>query len=292
MGVRAGGETVMVKQRFYPPADRSQWFGNGSFTMPTIDKLVLHTTETAGGWPGYQGGAITPTLTYEPWRHAWRQHLPINGSARALRDPAATAVKENRDNVVQVEISCYCDPKHANGGHYVTDLDRRALHDLGDLAAWLHTEWGLPLRLAARWLPYPSSYGRSAARMSGAEYAEFRGILGHQHVSGNDHGDPGALDVRAILARAKRTADGGGGARADWSLDRWNSGDPATVEATEAELLRRGFLRDGAWAHDRKTGTETTAAIRRFQRSIGADPEFADGLFGPRQWDRFWRDSA
>ena len=73
-----------------------------------------------------------------------------------------------------------------------------------------------------------------------------------------------------------------------WSLEAWDAGDPATIRATEAELLRRGFLRPGPWAGDGKKGSETIAAIRRFQYSIGAGHEYRDGHFGPRQWQRFW----
>ena len=150
----------MVRARFYPEADRrTQWFGDGNATMPRIDKLVLHTTESAGGWPGYRGGAITPTFTYEPWQHRWRQHLPVNGSARALLDPGSTEVRENRDHAVQLEISCYCDPEHAGSAHFVTDLDDRAFDDHSRFVAWLHREWRLPLRLAPRWLAYPASAG-------------------------------------------------------------------------------------------------------------------------------------
>ena len=283
----------MVRARHYPTADRtSQWFGSGNARMPRIDKLVLHTTETAGGWPGYGGGAIAPNFTYEPWRHQWRQHLPVDGSARTLLDSDRTEVRENRDNVVQVEISCYCDPAMRSRGHFVTDLDERALADLGAFAGWLHTEWGLPLRLAPQWLPYPASAGRSPVRMSGPEFDAFRGICGHQHVSGNDHGDPGALDVQAILRWAQSGQEPGDVANAElprpsWSLQHWLAGDPVTVKAVEAELLRRGLLRPGPWAADGKAGTETTAAIRRYQRQIG-DERFADGQFGPRQWQQFW----
>ena len=67
-------------------------------------------------------------------------------------------------------------------------------------------------------------------------------------------------------------------------LEAWEAGDPATIEATEAELLRRGFLRPGPWAGDGRKGSETIAAIRRFQYSIGAGHAYRDGQFGPHQW--------
>lgn len=194
----------MSNSAFYPKADRtSQWFGDGNSIMPTIDKWLLHTAEVPGGFPGYDSGGKAPGTTYDPFVHKWRQHFRINGSARALLDPDGTPVRENRDNVHQTEISCYCDPKYAKSGKFVTDLDEQAIDDLGEFGAWLHAEWGTPLVLAPLWLPYPESYGNTNARMTSAEYDAFKGILGHQHASGNDHGDPGALNVQAILASAK-----------------------------------------------------------------------------------------
>jgi hypothetical protein len=58
---------------------------------------------------------------------------------------------------------------------------------------------------APQWRPYPlSGQAGSPIRMSSADYDRFRGILGHMHVPGNTHGDPGALNVARILATAKQ----------------------------------------------------------------------------------------
>ncbi len=193
-----------MRATIYPPADtKTQWHGPGNAVMPGITKLLLHTTET-GTWPGYSSGASAPTLTYHPTEHRWRQHFFLDHSARALVDPEGTVVRENRDNVVQVEIICSCDRAFADRYHYphVTELDEQAHRDLGHFAAFLHDEWGLPLRAAPLWLPYPSSYGNSAARMSGSQFDAFTGICGHQHASGNSNGDPGSLDVDRILTYA------------------------------------------------------------------------------------------
>jgi len=204
----------------YPEADHdTQWFGDvfPGATMPRIDKLLLHTTE-GSDWPGYNGGKVAPTLTYHPAKHKWRQHFRINQSSRALADPNLTAVRENRDNVVQVEIVCSCDPEMVKkfGLLDVRNLDDRALRDLGEFAAWLHTEWDLPLVLTPDWLPFPQSFGTTKVRMTGPEYDAFMGILGHQHAPagkgddrGNEHGDPGALDVHSILKFALSAVGGG-----------------------------------------------------------------------------------
>lgn len=175
----------------------------GGGTFDHVEKLVLHTTETRG-WPGY--GDFAPHLTYDPWQHLWRQHVPLTRSSTTLVDGTSTKVRENRDFAIQVEIVAYCDPKLVRQyGHGIDDLDDRAVRDLADLAAWLHANGGLELELAKGWLPFPRSAGNTPNRMSGPEFDAFRGVLGHEHVSTNVHGDPGAppwLDEFLRYARA------------------------------------------------------------------------------------------
>lgn len=198
----------MVRSRIYPPANRTaQWFESkfSRARMNGVSKLLLHTTETTG-WPSYNAGSDAPTLTYHPWLSSgrWRQHNYLDTSARALRDPTSTLVRENRDDVVQVEIICYCDPKlYAKYGKGVNALPASAYEDLGALLAYLHVEWGTPIVRAAEWDTFPPS---DSIRMSGPEYDAFKGVLGHQHASGNTHGDPGMTNAQVdrILAVARR----------------------------------------------------------------------------------------
>jgi hypothetical protein len=84
----------------------------------------------------------------------------------------------------------------------VSELTDAQLGDLAAFIAWVRAEWGGPPLVAAPFLPYPKSAGDSPVRMTGPEYDAFRGILGHQHASGNGHGDPGALNVARILQLA------------------------------------------------------------------------------------------
>lgn len=191
---------------YYPPANRTaQWFGDTypGVDMGGVEKVLLHTTET-GGWPSYGGGASAPQLTYHARLHQWRQHIKCTHSARALRDPSGTAVRENRDKVLQVEIVCSSDRSFASkyGYLHVSDLDNEALRDIAELIVWA----GVRLVAAPVWLPYPDSYGNSAARMSGPEYDAFKGVLGHMHASGNTHGDPGAINIDKIMAYARDIA--------------------------------------------------------------------------------------
>jgi murein DD-endopeptidase MepM/ murein hydrolase activator NlpD len=201
---------------WYPKADtkaqRRDGFGGSKnltgITMTSVSKVVLHSTETAG-WPGYPDFA--PNLTYDPWKHEWHQHMAINKSATTLLDPSSTAVRENRDNVVQVEIVGYCDPARRSSGKDIEKIDELAVRELGAFIAWMNQEWQVPFASvpAAKWISYPGSYGNTKKqRFSGTEYDSFKGVLGHQHVSGNDHGDPGALPIERIMAAAKEIAAG------------------------------------------------------------------------------------
>lgn len=190
-----------MRRRLYPDADaRTQWwedaFPRGTFDR--IEKVLLHTTETEG-WPSYKAGAAAPTLTYHPRRRAWRQHNYVNTSARALVDPASTPVRENRDNVVQIEIIAYSDEALAAqvGGLAVSDLTDEHLQDLADFILWLRAEWGGP-PLTCATFPYPWSRN-SKLRMSGAQFDAFSGILGHLHASGNEHWDPGAFNAPRLM---------------------------------------------------------------------------------------------
>ena len=193
----------MAKARVYPKANRTaQWwegnFDRGRFSR--IEKILLHTTETTS-WPGYKAGASAPTLTYHPRRREWRQHNYLDTSARALVDPTSTAVRENRDNVIQIEIIAYSDERVAEsvGGLKVSDLTDVHYRDLAEFFAFIRREWGGPPLRAPKFLAYPGSYGNSSVRMSGPEYDSYQGLVGHQHASGNDHGDPSNIDAQKIL---------------------------------------------------------------------------------------------
>lgn len=202
----------MAKARIYPKADaKTQWwegsFARGTFT--SIEKILLHTTETTG-WPGYSSGALAPTLTYNCKSRAWRQHNYLNTSARALADPSATVVRENRDNVIQIEIIAYADEAMAEkvGGLKSSALSDANLKDLAEFIVWVRREWGGPPLISTKFAPYPDSYGANAYRLSGPAFDAFKGILGHSNVPagdtwGNRHGDPGKLNIDRIMSLAK-----------------------------------------------------------------------------------------
>jgi hypothetical protein len=175
--------------------------------MLSVDKLLLHTAESAG-WPAYP--SFEPMLTFNPWLprgKRWRHHVPSNGSASTPAN--AAAYRTNRANVCQIEIVAYCDPTRKASSAWIGNISDDAYRELGEFLACINREWEVPLKIYPDCKPYPSSYGISnGIRMSAAEFDTFKGVCGHQHAPGNTHGDSGALDVQAVLKAAREIAGG------------------------------------------------------------------------------------
>jgi peptidoglycan hydrolase-like protein with peptidoglycan-binding domain len=161
--------------------------------------IVLHSTE-GGSWPGYAGGGTAPHFTVDPRARSARQHFPLTSAARALVAPV-DGTHTNTGGPIQVEIIGTCDPR--NGAlPFVLDLDDGALGYLAGLLRAISDPTGIPLTSSVTWLPYPSSYGANGVRLTAEQWATYSGVLGHQHVPGNAHGDPGALNVARLLELA------------------------------------------------------------------------------------------
>lgn len=183
----------------YPRADnRIQWFGDGGPAVtPRI--IVLHTTEGTN-WPAYDGGAKAPHLTALPLmtraQLIWRQHFPLERSARALEHPPGTVETNNR-GVIQIELVGTC--VRRGPGMYWPTAPPWALRGLAQMITWAMTQFPIPLLAPAGWPTYPAGFGRTAARMTPQQWASFAGICGHLHVPNNDHGDPGDFPIQRLI---------------------------------------------------------------------------------------------
>jgi hypothetical protein len=186
----------------YPKADAtSQWYGKTypGDTMPHPNVIVLHTTE-GGSFPTYGGGGSAPNFTIKGG--VVRQHFYANHSARALVNKSG-GVQTNTLNCIQIELVGTCDKD--GPGLYWPNASDADLAALVDLVKWLTDTYPIPLVSTSKpWLSYPSSYGsRNGQRMSFAEWNDFRGIAGHQHVPENDHGDPGNFPIKRLIELVK-----------------------------------------------------------------------------------------
>lgn len=298
----------MTRAAWYPPADRSQDRSEFSgIDMPRISKVLLHSTETKG-WPGYPNFA--PQFTLDPWLEQVRQHMALPRSASTLADPSWTQIRENRDDIVQIEIIGYCDPqRYAEHGHNVEQMTAGGLELLGRLLAWLHDEWDVPLSHSVTWVHYPASYGLNAAqRLTESRFDAYTGVLGHQHAVGNSHGDPGLIPIDRILATAKRLADV---ATPTITINGKDYDDIAAVKVSSINSARdRGALSRHVWyvqqwldlaldedfahsaAHPDRGGywdASTQAAYNAFRRQIGISGDHAVGAVGFGSLDRLRR---
>ncbi|MBZ6205540.1 hypothetical protein KVH31_03325 [Streptomyces olivaceus] len=198
----------------YPGASTAYWYGSkypGSAMESNV--VVWHTTEGTS-LPTYGGGGSAPNFTAKPdfsaQRLVWYQHFDFDESSRALVNKSG-GVETNTLNVVQVELVGTCDPStHKKWGStphlYSPELPDWVIRDLAAFAKWAHQNHGVPLTSGLTFKAYPGSYGNSGVRMSNSAWNNFHGHCGHQHVPENDHGDPGAFPMTAILARAKGEA--------------------------------------------------------------------------------------
>lgn len=261
----------MTRATIYPGADtKSQWRGDQGTEMSSLNKVVLHTTESAG-WPAYP--TFQPTLTLDMVTGKVRQHLPVNRSASTLENSGT--FKTNRANCVQIELVGYCDPARATSKYYLAHWTDVGYQALADFLSWLHAEWDVPLTSNVTWQPYPASYGKLAKqRLSVAAYSGYRGILGHQHVPGNEHGDPGRIDIIRLLSLTQKpTPAPAEGYPAPTSgevyLSRLVSGQADSDSVYYAQdALRKLGLYSGA-----STGTYDTAtaeAVKKWQSSPAA----------------------
>jgi hypothetical protein len=166
---------------------------------------VLHTTEgktAAGSFSVYDAKGYWPhfTATFEAGLFKIWQHLPINVGAYALKNVSG-GVETNRQNAIQIELVGSCDVANRDWGpQYVENFPPAYLAGIAAWMRWIETQTGVDRVAVPGWKTYPASYGTSnGVRMSSAEWQGWNGWCGHQHVPENLHGDPGLIDIDALL---------------------------------------------------------------------------------------------
>lgn len=142
-------------------------------------KLVWHTTEGSsaeGAFGAYRNAGVAPhfTIALVNGRRKLYQHIPLSKAASALRHPSGPDT--NRANAIQVEIVGFA----RQSPHW----DPQMYHYLRLLALFVNREFGVPMAEHVNW--------QSPRRLTGAEFFKYSGHIGHMHVPGNDHSDPGA----------------------------------------------------------------------------------------------------
>jgi Putative peptidoglycan binding domain/Mannosyl-glycoprotein endo-beta-N-acetylglucosaminidase/N-acetylmuramoyl-L-alanine amidase len=176
---------------WHPDAVRRIHIDAGGFTGGGR-KLVWHTTE-GGSLPNYGGDA--PHFTLDPEDGRLWQHIPLNRAARALK-----AGGPNFWNTAQVELIGFADEKEAKKH----GLLRRAVINWTDaeyarvakLARWIEANFDVPRTCNVEFVHHTAHLASLDA------VKRYAGHIGHQHINGNDHWDPGLLKIAKVLDKA------------------------------------------------------------------------------------------
>ncbi|MFE4422055.1 hemopexin repeat-containing protein [Streptomyces sp. NPDC056817] len=189
--VRAAVDLFDGRDLWLPSAERTPATRNGPKYLPLPWRGVLHTTEgptIAGALQTFRGTNFWPTLTIEPNTFRVVQHYSLNAGARALSDRATA---ENAARCVQIEIVGFAAQAPTWAPEKLAFI-RDVIRDIESLVP-------IPRWSGRTFLDAAGVSSQPGNRMSVEEWQRFSGWCGHQHVPGETHWDPGALDIDTVL---------------------------------------------------------------------------------------------
>jgi hypothetical protein len=151
--------------------------------------LVLHSTEgstLAGAVATLRRNRSESNWVFDPETGELVTLTDSERGDRSLRNLPGGVETNNRAGVWQIEIV-----GHATD---IPHMPERWFRRLGAVVSSLCDGKGIPRAFPCRFVAYPESYGLKAAqRLTGAQWLTVEGIVGHQHVPENTHGDPGDI---------------------------------------------------------------------------------------------------
>ena len=172
--------------------------------LAPVRKLVLHTTEgtTAAGAfaaydarAGFLSGGVHPHFTVDPVRRELFQHVALTAASYSLKGG-------DQGGIIQIEIVGSASTSHL--------WPQPVLEWLGSvvLTPIFAAVPTIPATAPAEFLGasaglLAASWPRGLARISPEAWPGTAGVVGHQHSPPDDHWDPGALNIDAVLAAAQ-----------------------------------------------------------------------------------------
>jgi hypothetical protein len=157
--------------------------------------VVLHTTESNPGTceavaaylvrMGYESHEV-----FDPSNGDLIQLLPPSEPGKSLVNLPGGVETNRRGGVYQIEIV----GRAVDVPNYDDAWYERLRVRLLVICNFTGTPYVFPLPFQ----PYPQSYGKNLVRLNYDDWQTVEGLVGHQHVPENDHGDPGALDITRL----------------------------------------------------------------------------------------------
>jgi hypothetical protein len=149
-------------------------------------RIVHHTTEgtsISGAEDTYRIKNSAPHFTFDHDHNELHQHIPINRAARALEHRRGFP-ETNRAHAIQIE--------HVGIAAHSQEWSKTALERIAELCRWIEANAGVERRCTV-------SFANGTPRLAGQAWFDYRGHLGHMHVPGNSHTDPGRLNIQLVL---------------------------------------------------------------------------------------------
>lgn len=208
-------------------------------------RFTWHTTESpAGGSYLTSIGAYLvrvgaePQVIYDPVTDKIGQFGPLNQSGRALKnDGTRRTNREGRVNV-QVEVLGRAATPWTSGFDPAKKPNFQKLLAAG-------RAWGIPDTWPAG---KPPAYPSGSSSRSRSVWQEKAGHYGHSQVPGNDHGDPGAIDIAKVPGKAPGgdTGSTGSGSTTTYTVKKGDtlSSIAKAHKTTVARLVSLNGLKD------------------------------------------------
>jgi Hemopexin len=190
-GPRAVTDLFDGRDLWLPTAERMPGTKNGPNYIALPWRGVLHTTEGSkidGALDTFRATNFWPTLTIEPNTFRIVQHYSLNKGARALSDKATP---ENAARCVQIEIVGFA----AQTPNWAPEQ----LAFIADVVRQIEALVPIPHSTSRTFLDSNGVNANPGNRMTVDEWKRYSGWCGHQHVPGETHWDPGAIDIATIL---------------------------------------------------------------------------------------------
>lgn len=187
-----------------PGAERLKPSQDGGTMSGGKPRVVWHTTEadpgTAAVWSAMirvlTGKSAEPQVLYDPLTDRLGQFLPLNVSGRALKNDGAT--RTNRVGSVCIQIEVIGRSAKPFTDNWKPGKNFRAL--MASIRSWgISDVW--PAGAPPRFIASPPHNVPENPR-SRSIWINRAGHFSHSQIPGNDHGDPGAIDIKKLFAAA------------------------------------------------------------------------------------------
>jgi len=268
---------IQVRENIRYGADRYRYRDPGNNPV-----LVLHTVEGSVSFRVAAGHRNPPHLWYSPARRELFQTMDLSGPAQALVTGSGFETN-HRGPCFQVEIEGFARGVRSWPETYYRNLAQDVIAPLEALSRDIYGVGFLAgattgqLRWADELDGIFLATTRSPLRLTATQWRNAHGLIGHQHVPGNSHWDPGFLDVARLIRLVNLEA------LTPREL-HLNSGSDFAMRGTDVAAWQQILINAGydlsPWGADGRFGAATDVATRSFQSAKGLEP---DGIVGPEE---------